>query len=291
MFLENGGCSIYKVRPFICRAWNALDMADCQSAFSADTHEAEIEASSARNFVFGLARTVFVELSQQVNLQSSQLEICPAVLKCMDMPDSTALWLSGYPIFDDQMNLPPTDECLTAFRPGKQTRGLSRASEYVNYFYKKYQGRVALGVGYDHNFSQIYPFIFQDAFGRPIGIIAMGEITDQNRTVHIYHIGSFITRKGDGSQMLSELCRKADCFNIRLSVSPVFMPNGKDPQMDFDVLSQWYNRFDFSGESNLTRPPGPRQPPPFNEAIRPVATRVDPGPSPVKTIDRGKPLR
>lgn len=137
----------------------------------------------------------------------------------------------------------------------KKKTNVSKESEYVNYFYGKYHGRVALGVGYNQYFSQIHPFIFHDKDGRPIGIVAMGIITGKKRMVHIYHIGAFITRRGNGSRILKELCRKADHYNIRLSASPVYMPNGVDPQMAYNRLSKWYNQFNFKGESNLMRPP------------------------------------
>ncbi len=32
---------------------------------------------------------------------------------------------------------------------------------YVDYLYHKYEGRVSIGVGYDHNLSEIYPFGFK----------------------------------------------------------------------------------------------------------------------------------
>ncbi len=80
-------------------------------------------------------------------------------------------------------------------------------------------------------------------------------IAGENPAVHIHHIGAFVTRQGDGSLILAELCRKADCFNISLSVSHVYLPNGKDPRIAFDCLLKWYNRFDFSGNSNLMRMP------------------------------------
>lgn len=137
----------------------------------------------------------------------------------------------------------------------KENSNLNNESGYVDYFYKKYQGRVAIGVGYNQNLSEIYPFIFQNTCGIPIGIVAMGVLCGERDVVHIYHIGSFITHQGDGSLMLTELCSKADCFNIKLSVSPVYMPNGKDPHMEFDLLSKWYHRFNFKGEANLMRNP------------------------------------
>lgn len=167
-----------------------------------------------------------------------------------------ALWLAGYSIFDSELdhNRQP-DISIVNFCQRDKKKDRSREVEYVDYFYEKYQGRVSLEAGYDQNFSQIYPFIFQDAYGRSIGVVAMGISCAEKNAVHLYHIGSFITRKGDGSLILAELCRKADCFNIRLSASPVYMPNGRDPQMDYGSLSEWYNRFDFTGDPNLLRRP------------------------------------
>lgn len=100
VFLEKGSCRIYPVRPFICRAWNSLDKAVCKSAFYADTYHAEIETSPARNFVFRLTRTMFIDFSRQVNFQSGRLEMSQAVSKCMSLNGPTALWLTGHSIFD-----------------------------------------------------------------------------------------------------------------------------------------------------------------------------------------------
>jgi hypothetical protein len=33
--------------------------------------------------------------------------------------------------------------------------------DYVNYFYEKYESRVAIGVGYNQDLSEIYPFVFE----------------------------------------------------------------------------------------------------------------------------------
>lgn len=255
VFLKGNTCSIYPVRPFICRAWNSLDKIQCEAAFYADTYDAEIDTSPVRNFVFGLARTMIVELSKQVNLQSNRLEMSQAISKCIDTNDSMALWLAGYRIFDAELDVEKVDGSITEFHQANELEGLNKESGYVNYFYGKYQGRLSLGVGYDQSLSEIFPFVFQDAYGRPLGVVAMGVITSEKNVVHIYHIGVFMAQQGDGSLILAELCRKADCFNIRLSARPVSLQNGKDPQMDNDLLSRWYNRFDFRGESNLMRVP------------------------------------
>jgi len=128
--------------------------------------------------------------------------------------------------------------------------------DYVNYFYKKYEGRVAIGVGYDQNVSEIFPFVFEDTNGKSIGVVALGVYTHDNiNYVHIYHIGSFKSNRGNGSQILQELCFLADKYQIILSLSPIFMPNGKNEPMSTEQLKTWYGRFGFGGSSPFKRVP------------------------------------
>jgi hypothetical protein len=127
---------------------------------------------------------------------------------------------------------------------------------YVNYFYEKYQGRVSLGVGYNHDLSEIFPFVFEDADGRSIGVVGLGVYADESiDTVHIYHMGSFKGHRGNGGWMLQELCFQADKRHIILSLSPIHMPNGKDAWMSNERLRQWYGRFGFRGSSPFKREP------------------------------------
>jgi hypothetical protein len=133
---------------------------------------------------------------------------------------------------------------------------MNQEQDYVDYFYNKYEGRVAFGVGYDQDLSEIYPFVFEDADGKSIGVVALGVFTHENATyVHIYHMGSFKSHLGDGSRMLQELCAKANNYQIILSLSPIFMPNGKDVPMGGEHLKSWYGRYGFKGSSPFKRDP------------------------------------
>ena len=131
---------------------------------------------------------------------------------------------------------------------------------YVNFFYKKFEGRVAIGVGYDQNLSEIYPFVFEDANGKSIGVVALGVYThDEVNLVHIYHIGSFKSHRGTGSRILRQLCIQADKYQIILSLSPIFMPNGKNEPMSTEQLMAWYGRFGFKDGSPFKREPSKTQ--------------------------------
>ena len=61
--------------------------------------------------------------------------------------------------------------------------------------------------------------------------------------------------RGNGAQILQELCLQADMYRITLSLSPIPMPNGKNESMNREGLKKWYGNFGFKG-----RPPFIRQP-------------------------------
>jgi hypothetical protein len=133
---------------------------------------------------------------------------------------------------------------------------MAQEYDYVKYFYEKYEGRVAIGVGYDQDLSEIYPFVFENKYGKSIGVVALGVYAHENiNYVHIYHIGSFSSNRGNGSEILQELCFQADRYQIILSLSPIFMPNGKIEPMSTEQLMAWYGRFGFRGSSPFKREP------------------------------------
>lgn len=135
---------------------------------------------------------------------------------------------------------------------------MGQANDYVNYFYARYKGRVAISVGYDQNMSDIFPLVFQTDSGISIGIVALSVLPHgESEGVHIYHLGAFTTNHGSGAAMLGELCCQADRFGIYLSVSAVSMPNGLESQMSSSMLRQWYKRFGFKGDPALVRHPLP----------------------------------
>lgn len=137
--------------------------------------------------------------------------------------------------------------------------------DFVKYFYKKYKGRVLIGVGYDQNLSEIFPFVFESADGESIGVIALDVIRDARHDhddrhdpvnyVHIYHLGAFKGKQGNGTKMLRELCLQADKYQVILSLSPIFIPDNENEPMSDEDLQSWYGRFGFAGSSPFKREP------------------------------------
>lgn len=93
---------------------------------------------------------------------------------------------------------------------------MNQEHDYVNYFYEKYEGRVAIGVGYDQNLSDIYPFVYEDIAAESIGIAALAVCRWESISyVHIYHIDSFKSSQRDGNQILQALCLQTDRYQIQ----------------------------------------------------------------------------
>ena len=262
IFLRDGSCRIHPVRPLICRAWNSLDADSCKTAFHSNIFATEIEHSPIENYVFGSVQQLYAEICEQLNIQSARLELPHAISRCLETSDPMPHWLAGHQIFDSDSVFKKVDDLIVNFAPDQEMRSPPESVDhsnselnYVNYFYQKYKGRTTRSAGYDHKHSDIFPFIFQNAYGSPIGIVAMGVTGNGKKKVHLYHIRSFIHKIGDGDLMMKELCRKADCFDIQLSVSPAFMANDKNHNINHTWLSQWYKKFNFKGKPNFLRSP------------------------------------
>lgn len=127
---------------------------------------------------------------------------------------------------------------------------------YIVYFNDTYQGRLSISVGYGPGLTQIYPFVFEDSTRQATGVVGLSILDDgSSRSVQIFHLSTFNSRRGDGSTILDELCDQADRFGVVLAVSPISLPNGRDSQMNDEDLRTWYGRFGFTGAPSMVRKP------------------------------------
>ncbi len=129
-------------------------------------------------------------------------------------------------------------------------------NQFIDFFYTRYPGRVAIGVAYSQDMLEVFPIVIDDDQGNILGIVAMAPMTNTDITsVHIFHFSVFEQKNGNGTKMLEILCRKADKQNVVLSLSPIPSPNGEDHQINSRELIDWYHRFGFHGETLLSRRP------------------------------------
>jgi len=131
-----------------------------------------------------------------------------------------------------------------------------REDQYVDDFYMRYKGRVAIGVGYAGDMMEVFPFVLKDRQNNALGIVAMATLPhDDAPVVHIFHFSVFEQRCGNGSKMLDTLCRKADQLNVTLTLSPIPSRNGKDDLISDADLIGWYHKYGFTGDLLLRRLP------------------------------------
>ena len=129
-------------------------------------------------------------------------------------------------------------------------------NRYVDFFYNKFKGRVAIGVGYGQDMLEIFPFLFEDEDGQSLGIAAMAPLfNDEINSVHIFHLSAFQSNRGSGSVILEALCIKADQLGVMLSLSPIPSPNGLAGLISGRQLVNWYSKFGFEGDALLCRSP------------------------------------
>lgn len=99
LFLSNKRCSIYKMRPSICRSWNSLDSYSCRTAYDSVDPKSSVSASPARNLVFGTTRALFAQISDACTLQSDTLLLHNAMSDCFDSTDPLDRWAGGHDVF------------------------------------------------------------------------------------------------------------------------------------------------------------------------------------------------
>ncbi|BCS98611.1 hypothetical protein DSLASN_42430 [Desulfoluna limicola] len=132
----------------------------------------------------------------------------------------------------------------------------SPAHALVLSLYTRFSGRIAISVGYGPGLLEIFPFVFEDTCGTPIGTAALAVMVQGEReVVHLYHLGAFKPGRGHGTKMLEELCLEANRFLVPISLSPVPSPDGTPPLLDDEALDAWYRRFGFTGNGHLMREP------------------------------------
>jgi len=131
-----------------------------------------------------------------------------------------------------------------------------RENHYVASFHKRFQGRIAISIGYSAEMVELFPIVIEDEQKRALGIVAMAAMsTAEGVSVHLYHFSAFQQRRGNGSKMLALLCKKADQLSVILTVDPTPSYNGKDLTISSRGLIGWYQKFGFRGETLLRRHP------------------------------------
>lgn len=94
IFLESGKCSVYNVRPFVCRALHSLDGSKCKEAVMSKKRLVEFTGYNHRYYVFRTAKAALSQFFEQMGCQTKELTIARAMKQYFESPDS--LWNRRY---------------------------------------------------------------------------------------------------------------------------------------------------------------------------------------------------
>jgi Fe-S-cluster containining protein len=106
IFLADGRCSIYEVRPMVCRGYNSLSKERCEAYY----HDASVDLQGTKDRVAGrLAEAMEDGVIAGLNalgLDAQWYELPSAVLRALETTDGPTCWARGEAVFEgcDQLS-------------------------------------------------------------------------------------------------------------------------------------------------------------------------------------------
>jgi hypothetical protein len=97
VFLLDGACSIYAIRPFVCRAWNSVDPEARRQTPGEESIDVRPDPFQQTTFA-GIERGLQLAF-QSSGLDAGDLEFTAAMRIAMTIPDACERWLAGEAIF------------------------------------------------------------------------------------------------------------------------------------------------------------------------------------------------
>jgi Fe-S-cluster containining protein len=105
VFLDQGRCSIYEVRPMVCRGYNSLSKERCEAFY----HDASVDLKGTKDCVAGSVAEAMedgiIAGLNALGLDAQWYELPSAVLRALETTDGPERWARGEAVFEgcDQM--------------------------------------------------------------------------------------------------------------------------------------------------------------------------------------------
>ncbi len=98
-FLDDGRCSIYEIRPLICRGWSSRDVERCEAYHADPLRDAGIPIDGIQHTIAGGIALGIQDALRSSGLDDRPVELVPAIRIVLDDPGAVARWLGGEPAF------------------------------------------------------------------------------------------------------------------------------------------------------------------------------------------------
>jgi Fe-S-cluster containining protein len=98
--LEDGRCSVYAVRPFICRSVTSYDVSQCRTRAEKAGSAIDVPVHGGIRAMGQAAHAALLRASAQIQAGSVILDLARAVKAALALADATRRWLAGERIFE-----------------------------------------------------------------------------------------------------------------------------------------------------------------------------------------------
>jgi len=99
IFLKDGMCMVYEVRPVVCRTCTSIDAEHCKDVFESRDHMARLRCYHHIRDIFQRVQKNLVNQCMKMGCQSDLLFMAEAIRDYFKIPNATEAWLQGKRIF------------------------------------------------------------------------------------------------------------------------------------------------------------------------------------------------
>jgi Fe-S-cluster containining protein len=99
IFLKDGLCRVYPVRPSVCRTCSSTSAAHCKMIFESRNHRARLRCYQKIREIFQTVHSRLIARCREMRCQADPLPLAAAIRDYFRHPDPIASWLRGETVF------------------------------------------------------------------------------------------------------------------------------------------------------------------------------------------------
>ena len=108
-------CSLWPIRPLLCRSWTSADLSKCRQAFYEPTRDIRAPVLRVQRDIAQAIGAGIVAGSKAAGLEGGAVYLVDALQIALAEPDAGSRWLAGEPVFEDAE---VADQCLVVIEAG-----------------------------------------------------------------------------------------------------------------------------------------------------------------------------
>lgn len=102
-FLENKACTVYEVRPLVCRAWHAIDSKACKMNLESATSRPGVDGYNHRHYVYKIVAAGMEAAIMDMGCQTGTYAIARAMKEYFRHQEPEKAWMRGEPVFSGNL--------------------------------------------------------------------------------------------------------------------------------------------------------------------------------------------